>query len=142
MPTEELLVDKAQLLRLSTPEMAVLVAGLRVIGANHPKAAEHGVFTKRPGQLTNDFFVNLLDMATSWKEVDDRADEVFTGTDRHTGEQKWTASRTDLVFGSNSQLRAVSEVYASADAGETFVRDFVAAWTKVMNADRYDLVAA
>ncbi len=142
VPTEELLVDKAQLLRLSTPEMAVLVAGLRVIGANHPKAAEHGVFTKRPGQLTNDFFVNLLDMATSWKEVDDRADEVFTGTDRHTGEQKWTASRTDLVFGSNSQLRAVSEVYASADAGETFVRDFVAAWTKVMNADRYDLVAA
>ena len=141
VPTEELLVDKSQLLRLSTPEMTVLVGGLRVLGANHAKAAEHGVLTARPGQLTNDFFVNLLDMGTAWKVVDEHADEVFTGTDRRTGEQKWTASRTDLVFGSNSQLRAVSEVYASADAGEVFVRDFVAAWTKVMNADRYDLRA-
>ena len=142
VPTEELLVDKAQLLKLSTPEMAVMVGGLRVLGANHPKAAKHGVFTDRPGQLTNDFFVNLLDMQTAWKEVDKRADEVFVGTDRHTGEERWTGSRTDLVFGSNSQLRGVSEVYASADAGGKFVRDFVAAWTKVMNADRYDLVAA
>ena len=142
VPTEELMVDKSQLLALSTPEMAVLVGGLRVLGANHPKAAGHGVFTDRPGQLTNDFFVNLLDMQTAWKEVDKRADEVFVGTDRHTGEERWTGSRTDLVFGSNSQLRAVSEVYASADAGGKFVRDFVAAWTKVMNADRYDLVAA
>ena len=142
VPTEELMVDKAQLLKLSTPEMAVLVGGLRVLGANHPKAAEHGVFTDRPGQLTNDFFVNLLDMQTAWKEVDKRADEVFVGTDRHTGEKRWTGSRTDLVFGSNSQLRSVSEVYASADSGGKFVRDFVAAWAKVMDADRYDLVAA
>ena len=141
VPTEELLVDRSQLLDLSAPEMTVLVGGLRVLGANHAKAAEHGVFTDRPGQLTNDFFVNLLDMGTAWKEVDDRADEVFLGSDRHTGEHRWTASRTDLVFGSNSQLRAVSEVYASADAGETFVRDFVKAWTKVMNADRFDLAA-
>ena len=141
VPTEELLVDRAQLLDLSSPEMTVLVGGLRVLGANHPKAEKHGVFTDRPGQLTTDFFVNLLDMGTAWKQVSDESDEEFIGTDRDTHEQRWTASRTDLVFGSNSQLRALSEVYASADANEKFVKDFVVAWTKVMNADRYDLAA-
>jgi len=138
VPTEELLVDRAQLLGLSAPEMTVLVGGLRVLGANHG-GSEHGVFTDRVGQLTNDFFVNLLDMGTAWKQVDDEGDEVFVGTCRKTDEQKWTATRTDLVFGSNSQLRALSEVYAAADAGEKFVHDFIAAWTKVMNADRFDL---
>jgi catalase-peroxidase len=138
VPTEELLIDRAQLLGLSAPEMTVLVGGLRVLGANHG-GSKHGVFTDRPGQLTNDFFVNLLDMGTAWKEVSDRGDEVFVGTCRRTDEEKWTATRTDLAFGSNSQLRAVSEVYAAADAGEKFVGDFVAAWTKVMNADRFDL---
>ena len=137
--TEELLVDRAQLLGLSAPEMTVLVGGLRVLGANHG-GSKHGVFTDRPGQLTNDFFVNLLDMGTAWKQVDDEADEVFVGTDRATNAQKWTATRTDLVFGSNSQLRALSEVYASADASQKFVKDFVAAWVKVMNADRFDLM--
>ncbi|GGN56165.1 catalase-peroxidase [Novosphingobium indicum] len=138
VPTEELLIDRAQLLGLSAPEMTVLVGGLRVLSANHGDRKE-GVLTARPGQLTNDFFVNLLDMGTAWKEVDDRGDEVFVGTCRKTDEEKWTATRTDLVFGSNSQLRALSEVYATADAGEKFVSDFVAAWTKVMNADRFDL---
>jgi catalase-peroxidase len=138
VPTEELLVDRSQLLRLSTPEMTVLVGGMRVLGANHG-GSRHGVFTDRVGQLTNDFFVNLLDMGTAWKQVSDESDEEFVGTCRNTGEQKWTATRTDLVFGSNSQLRAVAEVYAAADAGEKFVRDFVAAWNKVMNADRFDL---
>ncbi len=138
VPTEELLVDRAQLLGLSAPEMAVLVGGLRVLGANY-KGEKHGVLTNRPGQLTNDFFVNLLDMGTAWKEVDPAGDEVFTGTCRRTDQQKWTATRTDLVFGSNSQLRALSEVYAAADAGKKFVDDFVAAWTKVMNADRFDV---
>jgi catalase-peroxidase len=140
VPTEELLVDRAQLLGLSAPEMTVLVGGLRVLGANH-RGRKEGVFTNRPGQLTNDFFVNLLDMGTAWKQVDGHADEIFVGTCRRTGEEKWTATRTDLVFGSNSQLRALSEVYASADAGRKFVDDFVAAWTKVMNADRFDLLA-
>ena len=140
VPTEELLVDRAQLLGLSGPELVVLVGGLRVLDANHG-GAKHGVLTTRPGHLTNDFFVNLLDMGTAWKEVDDEADELFVGTDRRTDEEKWTATRTDLVFGSNSQLRALSEVYASADAGGKFVKDFVAAWTKVMNADRFDLLA-
>jgi catalase-peroxidase len=140
VPTEELLVDRAQLLGLSAPEMTVLIGGLRVLGANHGGSA-HGVLTDRPGRLTNDFFVNLLDMGTAWREVDDRGDEVFVGTCRRTDEEKWTATRTDLVFGSNSQLRALSEVYAAADAGEKFVRDFIAAWTKVMNADRFDLAA-
>ncbi len=116
----------------------MLVGGLRVIGANHG-GSKHGVFTDRPGQLTNDFFVNLLDMRTGWKQVDDSGDETFVGSDRLTGEQRWTATRTDLVFGSNSQLRALAEVYASADAGEKFVKDFVKAWTKVMNNDRFDL---
>ncbi|QIG78958.1 catalase/peroxidase HPI [Stakelama tenebrarum] len=140
VPTEELLIDRAQLLGLTAPEMTVLVGGLRVLGANYGDAKE-GVFTDRPGQLTNDFFVNLLDMGTAWKEVDPAGDEIFVGSDRASGEEKWRATRTDLVFGSNSQLRALSEVYASADAGEKFVADFVAAWTKVMNADRYDLRA-
>jgi catalase-peroxidase len=138
VPTEELLVDKSQLLQLSAPEMTVLVGGLRVLGANHG-GSPHGVFTDRPGQLTNDFFRNLLDMGTAWKQVDDSADEVFVGTCRKTDRQKWTATRTDLVFGSNSQLRAIAEFYAADDAREQFVRDFVAAWTRVMNADRFDL---
>jgi catalase-peroxidase len=138
VPTEELLVDRAQLLQLSAPEMSVLVGGLRVLGANHG-GSKHGVFTDRPGQLTNDFFVNLLDMGTAWKEVSDRGDEVYVGTDRRTDEEKWTATRTDLAFGSNAQLRAICEVYAAADAKEKFVADFVSAWTKVMNADRFDL---
>jgi catalase-peroxidase len=141
VPTEELLVDRAQLLGLSAPEMTVLVGGLRVLGANHG-GSKHGVLTDRPGQLTNDYFVNLLDMGTAWKEVDDRGDEVFVGTCRKTDEEKWTATRTDLVFGSNSQLRALSEVYAASEAGDKFVDDFAAAWTKVMNADRFDLAAA
>ena len=138
VPTEELLVDRAQLLGLTAPEMAVLVGGLRVLGANHG-GSKHGVLTDRPGQLTNDFFVNLLDMKTGWKKVDGEGDETFVGSDRVSGDALWTATRTDLVFGSNSQLRALSEVYASADAGAKFVRDFVTAWTKVMNADRFDL---
>ncbi|NJR78794.1 catalase/peroxidase HPI [Sphingomonas corticis] len=139
VPTEELLVDRAQLIGLSAPEMAVLVGGLRVLGVNHAKAEKHGVLTDRPGQLTNDFFVNLLDMGTAWKQVSEESDQEFVGSDRHTGEQKWTASRTDLVFGSNSQLRAISEVYACDDAKDTFVAEFVQAWAKVMNADRFDL---
>ena len=139
VPTEELLVDRAQLIGLSAPEMTVLVGGLRVLGANHAKAEKHGVFTDRPGQLTNDFFVNLLDMGTAWKQVDDSGDEEFVGTDRDTHAQRWTASRTDLVFGSNSQLRALAEVYASDDAKGKFVEDFVNAWVKVMDADRFDL---
>ena len=138
VPTEELLIDRAQLLNLSAPEMTVLVGGLRVLGANHA-GSRHGALTDRPGQLSNDFFVNLLDMGTAWKQVDSRGDEVFVGTDRASDKEKWTATRTDLVFGSNSQLRALSEVYAAADAGEKFVADFVAAWAKVMNADRFDI---
>ncbi len=138
VPTEELLVDRAQLLGLTAPQMTALVGGLRVLGANSG-GSKHGVFTNRVGQLTNDFFVNLLDMGTAWKQVDSQGDEQFVGSDRSTGEHKWTATRTDLVFGSNSQLRALSEVYAAADAKEKFVRDFVSAWVKVMNADRFDL---
>ncbi|WP_066816529.1 catalase/peroxidase HPI [Sphingomonas mali] len=138
VPTEELLIDRAQLLGLSAPEMTVLVGGLRVIGANYD-GSKHGVFTDRPGQLTNDFFVNLLDMATAWRQIDDSGDEEFEGNDRSTGQRKWTGTRTDLVFGANSELRALSEVYASADANDQFVADFVKAWAKVMNADRYDL---
>jgi catalase-peroxidase len=138
VPTEELLVDRSQLLGLNAAEMTVLVGGLRVLGANSG-GSKHGVFTGRVGQLTNDFFVNLLDMGTAWKQVDDEGDETFVGTDRATDRQKWTATRTDLVFGSNAQLRALSEVYAAADAGEKFVQDFAKAWTKVMNADRFDV---
>jgi catalase-peroxidase len=135
--TEELLVDKAQLLTLTAPEMTVLVGGMRVLGANDGQS-QHGVFTKRPETLTNDFFVNLLDMSTEWKPVSD-AEDVFEGRDRTTGEPKWTGTRVDLVFGSNSQLRALAEVYGQSDAQEKFVNDFVAAWNKVMNADRFDL---
>ena len=134
---EEMLVDKAQLLTLSAPEMTVLVGGLRVLGANVGGVA-HGVLTARPGALTNDFFVNLLDMNTTWKPASE-AGEVFEGRDRATGALKWTGTRVDLVFGSNSQLRAIAEVYASDGAREKFARDFVAAWTKVMNLDRFDL---
>jgi catalase-peroxidase len=133
---EALLLDRAQQLTLTAPEMTVLVGGLRVLGANHA-GSPHGVLTKRPGALSNDFFVNLLDMRTSWKAVSD-AKDVFEARDAKTGEVEWTATRADLVFGSNSQLRALSEVYGSADAGEKFARDFVAAWTKVMNLDRFD----
>nr|WP_067294303.1 catalase/peroxidase HPI [Marinobacterium profundum] len=134
---EAMLVDKAQLLQLSAPEMAVLVGGMRVLDANYGKAQE-GVFTKRTETLSNDFFVNLLDMSTEWMPASGD-DDVFKGRDRKTGNVKWTATRVDLVFGSNSQLRALAEVYAQDDAQERFVRDFVAAWTKVMNADRFDL---
>jgi catalase-peroxidase len=135
---EEMLVDKAQLLTLSAPEMTVLVGGLRVLGANGGRS-KHGVFTKRPGTLTNDFFVNLVDMGTVWKPTSE-ARETFEGRDRKTGDLRWTATRVDLVFGSNSQLRALAEVYAQDDAKEKFVRDFVAAWNKVMNLDRFDLI--
>ena len=134
---EELLIDRAQLLTLSAPEMAVLVGGLRVLDAN-AAGSQHGVLTKRPLSLSNDFFVNLLDMGTVWKAVSE-ADDVFEGRDRATGELKWLATRADLVFGSNSQLRALSEVYAASDAEHGFVQDFVAAWTKVMNLDRFDM---
>ncbi|GAA7771894.1 MULTISPECIES: catalase/peroxidase HPI [Cupriavidus] len=134
---EALLVDKAQLLKLTVPEMTALVGGLRVLGANFGNS-QHGVFTKRPGTLTNDFFVNLLDMGTEWKPVSEER-EVFEGSDRATGTPRWTGTRVDLVFGSNSELRAVAEVYGAADAQEKFVQDFVAAWSKVMNLDRFDL---
>jgi len=137
MPAEELLIDKAQLLTLTAPEMTVLIGGLRVLGANVGQTA-HGVFTQRPGVLSNDFFVNLLDMGTEWKPTSEAA-EAFEGRDRKTGEPKWTATRVDLVFGSNAQLRALAEVYASDDAQAAFTRDFVAAWNKVMNLDRFDL---
>jgi catalase-peroxidase len=139
VPAEALLIDRAQLLTLTAPEMAVLVGGLRVLGAN-TGGSQNGVFTTRPGKLTNDFFVNVLDMATEWKPASD-ARETFQGRDRKTGALKWTGTRVDLVFGSNSQLRAVAEVYGSADSGAQFVRDFVAAWTKVMNLDRFDVAA-
>jgi catalase-peroxidase len=132
---EALLIDKAQLLTLTAPEMTVLVGGLRVLGAN-AGGAKHGVFTKKPEALTNDFFVNLLDMGTEWKPT---AADVFEGRDRESGKVKWTGTRVDLVFGSNSQLRALAEVYASADSKEKFVKDFVAAWAKVMKLDRFDL---
>jgi catalase-peroxidase len=134
---EELLVDKAQLLTLTAPEMTVLIGGMRVLNANFG-GSQHGVFTKRPETLTNDFFVNLLGMGTEWKAVSKDAD-VFEGRDRRTGEVRWTGTRVDLIFGSNSHLRALAEVYGSADAQEKFIRDFVAAWTKVMNLDRFDL---
>jgi catalase-peroxidase len=136
--TEELLVDKAQLLTLTAPEMTVLVGGMRVLNANYD-GSKHGVFTNRPGVLTNDFFVNLLDMSTGWMPISEDK-EVFTGRDRKTGKEKWTATRADLIFGSNSELRALAEVYGSADAKEKFVNDFVEAWNKVMNLDRFELV--
>ena len=134
---EALLIDRAQLLTLTAPEMAVLVGGLRVLGANY-RGSKDGVLTDKAGTLTNDFFVNLLDMGTEWK-ASSTAEGAFEGLDRETGELKWTASRVDLIFGSNSQLRAVSEVYAASDSKEKFVKDFVSAWTKVMNLGRYDL---
>ena len=135
--TEELLVDKAELLTLTAPEMTVLVGGMRVLNANFDNS-EHGVFTKRPEVLTNDFFVNLLDMSTVWMPTTETI-ETFDGRDRKTGALKWKGTRVDLIFGSNSELRALAEVYGSADAKEKFVNDFVAAWIKVMNLDRFDL---
>jgi len=135
MAPEEALVDRAQLLGLTAPEMTVLIGGLRVLGAN-TGGSKHGVFTKRPGKLTNDFFLNLLDMSTTWSPT---GDNIYEGRDRKTNAVKWTGTRVDLIFGSHAQLRALAEVYASSDAKETFVKDFVAAWTKVMNADRFDL---
>jgi catalase-peroxidase len=138
VPAETLLIDKAQLLNLTAPEMTALIGGLRVLGNNFG-GASHGVFTKRPETLTNDFFVNLLDMGAEWRSIS-KSEDLFEGRDRKTGEPKWTATRVDLVFGSNSVLRALAEVYASADAHGKFVQDFVAAWDKVMNLDRFDLV--
>jgi len=134
---EELLVDKAQLLTLTPPEMTVLLGGMRVLDTNYDQSG-HGVFTNNPGSLTNDFFVNLLDMGTTWKAKSD-AQYVFEGRDRKSGKGKWTGTRVDLIFGSNSELRATAEVYALDDAEEKFVKDFVAAWDKVMNLDRFDL---
>ena len=143
LPAEYLLIDRANLLNLSAPEMTVLVGGLRVLGANYQQSPL-GVFTKTPGTLTNDFFVNLLDQSTEWKPTSGSSDDsdTFEGHDRVTGQPKWTGSRVDLVFGSNSELRAVAEVYASDDAKEKFVRDFVSAWDKVMNLDRFKKVGA
>ena len=137
MPAEEMLVDRAQLLRLTAPEMTVLLGGMRALNANYGQS-KHGVFTQRPETLTNDFFVNLLDMSTKW-QPSATTEGVYEGRDRATGEVKWTGTRVDLIFGSHSQLRAFAEVYACADAKEKFVSDFVAAWDKVMNLDRYDL---
>ncbi|MFZ9694628.1 MAG: catalase/peroxidase HPI [Chitinophagaceae bacterium] len=135
--TEELLVDKAQLLNLTAPEMTVLIGGMRVLGANYDNS-KHGVFTNKPGVLSNDFFVNLLDMNTVWKAADEKK-EIFEGSDRNTNSVKWTATRADLIFGSNSELRALAEVYAENDSKEKFVHDFINAWNKVMNLDRFDL---
>jgi len=135
---EEVLIDKAQLLTLTVPEMTVLVGGMRVLGTNYDHS-QHGVFTKTPGALTNDFFVNLIDLSTTWK-ASETSKNVFEGRDRATGELKWTGSRVDLIFGSNSELRAIAEVYACEDASDKFVHDFVAAWNKVMNLDRFDLI--
>ena len=134
---EEMLVDRAQLLGLTAPEMTVLVGGMRVLDANVGQS-RHGVFTERPETLTNDFFVNLLDMGTKWKPASD-SEDVFEGRDRATGDLRWTGTRVDLIFGSNSQLRAIAEVYGSEDAAQRFVDDFVVAWDKVMNLDRFDL---
>jgi catalase-peroxidase len=138
LPAEYLLLDKANLLTLSAPEMTVLVGGLRVLGANYD-GSRLGVLTDTPGSLTSDFFVNLLDMGTTWQPASQDA-TTFEGRDAATGEVKWTGSRADLVFGANSELRALAEVYASDDSKEKFVNDFVAAWTKVMNLDRFDLI--
>src|SRR6056300_1446798 len=135
--TEEMLLDKAHLLGLTAPEMTALVGGLRVLGTNHG-GSKHGVFTDRVGALTNDFFVNVLDMGTVWTPASD-SEMAFEGRDRASGDVKWTATRADLVFGSNSQLRALSEFYAQSDNNGKFISDFIAAWTKVMNADRFDL---
>ena len=134
---EEMLVDKAQLLTLSAPEMTVLLGGLRVLGINYDGSG-HGVFTDRPGVLSNDFFVNLLDLGTTWKATSE-AEELFEGRDRVSGELKWTATRVDLIFGSNSELRALAEAYGSTDSQNVFFRSFVQAWSKVMDLDRFDL---
>jgi catalase-peroxidase len=136
-PAEELLVDRAQLLTLTAPEMTVLIGGMRALNTN-ARGTKQGVFTQRPEPLTNDFFVNLLDMGTEWKPVSKDAD-VFEGHNRKTGKVKWTGTRVDFVFGSNSQFRALTEVYGCADSQEKFLHDFVAAWNKVMNNDRFDL---
>jgi catalase-peroxidase len=138
LSTEELLIDKAQLLTLTAPEMTVLIGGMRVLNTNYDNS-KNGVFTKRPEVLTNDFFVNLLDMNTVWMPTSETR-ETFDGRDRKTGVLKWTGTRVDLIFGSNSELRALAEVYGSSDAREKFIKDFVAAWNKVMNLDRFDLV--
>jgi catalase-peroxidase len=135
--TEDLLIDKVQLLTLSAPELTVLVGGMRALNANYD-GSPYGILTKNPGKLTNEFFVNLLDMGTAWKAADESR-ELFQGNDRKTGAFKWNATRADLVFGSHSELRALAEVYASDDAKEKFVHDFVSAWVKVMNLDRFDL---
>ena len=134
---EEKLVDKAQLMGLTAPEMTVLIGGMRVLNTNYD-GSNYGVFTNKPGSLTNDYFVNLLDMDTTWKE-EDKSEQTFVGKDRKTQKTKWKATRVDLIFGSNSQLRALAEVYACEDSSEKFVSDFIAAWVKVMNADRFDL---
>ena len=136
MPSEYLLLERAQMLTLSAPELTVLVGGMRVLNANAPPS-NLGVFTNRPGTLTNDFFVHLLDMDTEWRPTSGTG-ETFEGRDRGTGKVKWTGSRVDLIFGANSEFRALAEVYACDDAQEKFVRDFVAAWNKVMNLDRFD----
>jgi len=136
--TEDMMIDRAHLLGLSIPELTVLVGGMRALGANAGNTT-HGIFTDRVGQLTPDFFRNLLDMSTKWTPVDGSGDEEYVGTDRKTGEKRYTATRTDLIFGSNSQLRAQAEVYAESGAEEKFVHDFIAAWVKVMNADRFDV---
>jgi catalase-peroxidase len=138
MMPEEALIDRAQLLRLTAPEMTVLLGGLRVLGANHA-GSKHGVFTEKPGTLSNDFFVNLLDMRNEWQAS--QTPGVYQAQDRKTKQPRWTGTRVDLIFGSHSQLRAIAEVYAAADSKEKFIRDFVAAWTKVMNADRYDIAS-
>ncbi len=135
--TEEMLIDRAQLLTLTAPEMTALVGGMRVLNTNFDHS-KNGVFTNRPEELTNDFFVNLLDLGITWKATSESG-EIFEGRDRKTGEVKWTGTRVDLIFGSNSELRAIAEVYGSSDSQEKFVNDFVAAWNKVMNLDRFDL---
>ena len=138
LSAETMLVDRAQLLTLTAPEMTVLLGGMRVLDTNFGQS-QHGVFTKRPEMLTNDFFVNLLDMGTTWKATSEDED-LFEGRDRATGELKWTGTRVDLIFGSNSQLRALAEVYGCGDSQDKFLDDFVAVWNKVMNLDRFDLV--
>jgi catalase-peroxidase len=138
LSSEEMLIDRANLMKLTAPEMTVLVGGMRTMNTNFDNA-NNGIFTKTPGKLTNDFFVNLLDMNTTWKETSDKED-LFEGKDRKTGKVKWQGTRADLIFGSNSQLRAFAEVYACKDSKDKFISDFVAAWTKVMNSDRFDLI--
>ena len=134
---EEMLIDRAQLMKLTAPEMVVLLGGMRVLNTNFDKS-NNGVFTKKPETLTNDFFINLLDMNTTWKEVD-KNEEFFEGKDRKSNKVKWTGTRVDLIFGSNSQLRGIAEVYATENSKSKFIKDFISAWTKVMNLDRFDI---